>query len=80
MGIYPFTRVLRSLTEQTELIVSDDNKLHNKTPPTPCLWKAPASAQKTKRKTRSAIDHHSPERTVEGQGLRAKKLLLIGTS
>ena len=27
----------------------DDGELHNKTPPTPCLWQAPASAQKTKR-------------------------------
>ena len=29
--------------------------LHNKNPPTPCLWQAPASTQKTKRKTRPAI-------------------------
>ena len=29
--------------------------LRNKNPPTPCLWQAPASTQKTKRKTRPAI-------------------------
>ena len=29
--------------------------LYNKNPPTPCLWQAPASTQKTKRKTRPAI-------------------------
>ena len=29
--------------------------LHNKNPPTPCLWQAPASTQKPKRKTRPAI-------------------------
>ena len=28
---------------------------HTTNPPTPCLWQAPASTQKTKRKTRSAI-------------------------
>ena len=33
----------------------DDCELHNKNPPTPCLWQAPASTQKTKRKTRPAI-------------------------
>ena len=35
-----------------------DDELHNTNPPTPCLWlcwQAPASAQKTKRKTRPAI-------------------------
>ena len=32
-----------------------DGELHNKNPPTPCLWQAPASTQKTKRKTRPAI-------------------------
>ena len=42
--------------------------LHNKNPPTPCLWQAPASTQKTKRKTRPAIRRmHSPERTVDGR-------------
>ena len=29
--------------------------MHYKNPPTPCLWQAPASTQKTKRKTRPAI-------------------------
>ena len=39
-----------------------------KKPPTPCLWQAPASTQKTKRKTRPANQAgHSSERTVEGQ-------------
>ena len=33
-------------------------------PPAPCLWQAPASAQKTKRESQAA---HSPERAVEGQ-------------
>ena len=33
----------------------DDDEFHNKKPPTPCLWQAPASTQKTKRKTRPAI-------------------------
>ena len=54
--------------ESFETSLSDDDEqlmivvvLHNKNPPTPCLWQAPASTQETKRKTRS-------ERTVEGQG------------
>ena len=33
----------------------DDDELRNKKTPTPCLWQAPASTQKTKRKTRPAI-------------------------
>ena len=33
-------------------------------PPTPCLWQAPASAQKIKKESQAA---HSPERAVEGQ-------------
>ena len=33
----------------------EEEELHNKNPPTPCLWQAPASTQKTKRKTRPAI-------------------------
>ena len=36
------------------MVVWNNDKLYNKTPPTPCLWQAPASAQKTKRKTRPA--------------------------
>ena len=28
----------------------EEEELYNKNPPTPCLWKAPASTQKTKRK------------------------------
>ena len=38
--------------------------LHNKNPPTPCLWQAPASTQKTKKENQAG---HSSERTVEGQ-------------
>ena len=33
----------------------EEDEFHNKNPPTPCLWQAPASTQKTKRKTRPAI-------------------------
>ena len=33
----------------------EEEELRNKNPPTPCLWQAPASTQKTKRKTRPAI-------------------------
>ena len=43
----------------------DDDALHNKNPPTPCLWQAPASTQKTKKKKKQA--GHSPERTVGGR-------------
>ena len=32
-------------------------------PPTPCLWQAPASAQKTKKENQAG---RSSERTVEG--------------
>ena len=38
--------------------------LHNKNPPTPCLWQAPASTQKTKRKTRPAIRRSARWRVV----------------
>ena len=52
----------------------EEEELYDKNPPTPCLWKAPASAQKTKsQKENQAGD--SPERTVEGQGGR----LAMGT-
>jgi hypothetical protein len=43
--------------------------LHNKNPPTPCLWQAPASTQKTKKENQAG---HSSERTVEGQGVEQK--------
>ena len=43
--------------------------LHNKNPPTPCLRQAPASTQKTKRKTRPAI-RRSARWRVEGGGGR----------
>ena len=41
--------------ENTMLGGFDDGELHNKNPPTPCLWQAPVSTQKAKRKTRPAI-------------------------
>ena len=41
--------------------------LHNKNPPTPCLWQAPASTQKTKRKTRPAIRRSARWRAKEGR-------------
>ena len=37
------------------MIDADDDELYYKNPPTPCLWQALASTQKTKRKTRPAI-------------------------
>ena len=46
---------------------SDDGELHNKNPPTPCLWQAPASTQKTKRKTRPAIRRSARWRVREGR-------------
>ena len=38
--------------------------LNNKNPPTPCLWQAPASTQKTKRKTGPAIRRSARWRVV----------------
>ena len=43
----------------------EEGKLHNKKLPTPCLWQAPASTQKIKRKIRPAI-HLSARWRVEG--------------
>ena len=43
----------------------DDGDLHNKNPPTPCLWQAPASGQKIKRKTRPAIRRSERFRAME---------------
>ena len=43
----------------------DDGELRNKNPPTPCLWQAPASTQKTKRKTRPAIRRSARRRAKE---------------
>ena len=40
--------------------------LHNKNPHTPCLWQAPASTQKTKRKTRPAIRRSARWRVMVG--------------
>ena len=37
----------------------DDDELHDKNPPTPCLWQAPASTQKTKRKTARRVENHN---------------------
>ena len=46
---------------------------HDKNPPTPCLWKviwqAPASTQKTKRKTRPTIRRSAQWRAKGGGGL-----------
>ena len=42
----------------------EEEELNNKNPPTPCLWQAPASTQKTKRENQAG---HSSERTVEGR-------------
>ena len=44
-----------------------DDELHIN-PPTPCLWQAPASTQKTKRKTRPAIRRSARWRVSENKG------------
>ena len=44
----------------------DDDELLNKNPPTPCLWQASASTQKTKRKTRPAIRRSARWRVRRG--------------
>ena len=41
--------------------------LHDINPPTPCLWQAPASTQKIKRKTRPAIRRSARWRVKEGR-------------
>ena len=41
---------------------------HTTNPPTPCLWQAPASTQKTKRKTRPAIRRGARWRVRGGGG------------
>jgi len=45
----------------------EEKELNDKKTPTPCLWQAPASAQKTKRKTRPAIRRSARRRAKEGR-------------
>ena len=51
----------------------DDDELRDKNPHTLCLWQAPASTQKTKRKTRPAIRQICNHRTSSLPPLPAKR-------